>query len=333
MVTRNKISLTFLLPKAYAEKVRNVQGVADLSWANWFGGYYKDPKRFFAQFAVDADSFLRLYPEFLLSAEELKAFQQDRQGAIVGEQLAEKWGWKVGDRVTLTGTIYRGDWDFNIRGIYKRREKGTDGQQFLFQWKYLDEKGAITNPAGKDKIGWLVYKVNGNGAQVATVVDQLFANSLAETRSESEKAFQLSFISMASAMIGAIQVVSFVVLLILILILGNTLAMATRERTTEYAVMRAIGFQPRHVVGMVIAEGFIVAAAGVALGCSLAPPILGFFSGFFQEQIGALRGFQLSLVNVAFAVGVALAGGMAASAWPAWRAGRMRLVDTLRRVE
>src|SRR5205085_10536670 len=137
-----------------------------------------------------------------------------------------------------------------------------------------------------------------DSAAIGTSIDKMFANSAAETRSESEKAFQLSFISMASAIIDAIQIVSFVVLLILVLILGNTLAMATRERTTEYAAMRAIGFQPRHVVGMVIAEGFIVAATGVALGCSLAPPILTFFADIFQKRLGQFLGaFELAPLN------------------------------------
>jgi putative ABC transport system permease protein len=334
IITRNRISLTFTLPKAYAEKVRNVPGVAALSWATWFGGYYKDPKQFFGQIAVEADTYLQLYPEFLVSDAELKAFQQDRQGAIIGEQLAEKFGWKVGDRVTLTGTTYPGEWDFNIRGVYHGRDKDTDRQELLFQWRYLDEKAGATDPSVKDTFTWLVYRVNGNGGQVGRAVDQLFASSLAETRSQSEKAMRLSFLSMVSAVIKAIQLVSAVVLLILILILGNTLAMATRERTSEYAAMRAIGFRPRQVVGMVIAEGFVVAAVGVAVGCSLASPILEFFSEMFQKNMGPVLGaFELAPLDVALASAIALGGGMVAAAWPAWRAGRMRLVDALRRVE
>jgi putative ABC transport system permease protein len=331
MMTRNKTSIIFSLPTAYVQKVKNMPGVADISWANWFGAYYKDPHQFFANFAVDADSYFRLYPEFIVQPAELEAWKQDRRGAIIGKLLSERFGWKVGDTVTLSGTIFPGDWTFTIRGIYTGREKATDTQQFIFNWKYLNES---VEERRKEQIGWLVLKVNGPGADVARAVDTAFANSERETRTESEKAFQLSFISMSSALIKAIQIVSFVVLIILILILGNTLAMATRERTTEYAVMRAIGFTPGHIVGMVIAEGFIVAAVAAAVGCALAPPILMFFADFFQKQVGAILGsFGLSGFNVGLAVAASLAGGMLASAIPAWRAGRLKIVDALRRVE
>jgi putative ABC transport system permease protein len=331
MIARNKTALIFPLPLSYVQKAKNIPGVADVSWANWCGMYYKDPHQFFANFAADADSYLRLYPEFILPPEQLKAFQEDRRGAVVGTLLAERFGWKLGDTVTLSGTIYPGDWTFTIRGIYTGREKVTDTQQFIFQWKYLNE---TVEERRKDKVGWLVLKVNGGGADVARNVDTTFANSTEETRTESEKQFQLSFISMVSTLIKAIQVVSFVVLIILMLILANTLAMATRERTTEYAVMRAIGFKPGQIVGMVLMEGLIVAAFSAALGLSLAPPILAFFADIFQKRLGQFLGtFDLSGTNVGIAVGAALAGGMLASAIPAWRAGKLKIVDALRRVE
>lgn len=329
LIVRNKISIIFPLPKSYLEKVRSVSGVDDISWANWFGAVYKDPKNFFAQFAVDPESYYRLYPEYLISDAEKQAWFADKQGAVVGNLLAEKFGWKVGDRVVLDGTIYPGTWTFTIRGIYKGRDKATDCQQFHFHWAYLNDG---VPERQRDKLGVLVVKTS--NPQVASTVDTLFANSLAETRSESEKAFQLSFISMASAVINAIQVVSGVILLILVLILGNTLAMATRERTTEYAAMRAIGFRPSQIVWLVLGEGFVVALVGVAGALLLAPPILRFFAEVFQRQMGNFLGsFDLDPVALAVSVSFALLGGMAAAALPAYRAGRMKIVDALRRIE
>jgi putative ABC transport system permease protein len=331
LIVRNKISIIFPLPKPYLEKVRNQPGVADVSWANWFGGIYIDEKNFFAQFAVDPESYYRLYPEYLLSDAEKKAWFSDRSGAVVGDLLAEKYKWKVGDRIVLKGAIFPGDWEFTIRGIYKGRDKATDRQQMHFHWAYLDDR---VPEQMKNQVGLILVKVAGTATEVGPNIDKMFVNSLAETRTESEKQFQLSFVSMMSTVLLAIQIVSLVVLLILILILGNTLAMATRERTTEYAAMRAIGFQPSHIVRMVLGEGFIVALTGVIMGVTLAPPILSFFADIFQKNLGSFLGsFELAPKNVALAISVALAGGMLASAIPAWRAGRMKIVDALRRIE
>lgn len=333
LVVRNKISLVFPLPMSYLEKVRAVPGVADVSYSNWFGAMYKEPKNFFAQFAVEPESFLQLYSEYLLTPEERAAFLADRSGCIVGESIAEKFGWKVGDKLPLSGTIYPGDWVFNIRGIYHGRDANTDTKQMIFHWKRLDDS---LPEARKNQLGTILVKVAdaSRSNDVATAIDRGFANSLAETRTESEKAFQLGFLSMVSAIIDAIQIVSMVVLAILVLILGNTLAMATRERTTEYAVMRAIGFRPPHIVWLVIGEGFVIAAVGVSLGLLAAPPIMRFFAAWFQKEVGNFLGqFHIDPRTVAMAVSVALAGGMLAAAIPAWRAGRMRIVDALRRVE
>jgi putative ABC transport system permease protein len=333
MVVRNKISITFPLPLAYVDKVRAVPGVAAVSWDNWFGGVYPpDEKGFFAQFAAD-DDIWPLFPEAVVTPEQKAAYLQDRMGCIVGAQIADKYHWKIGDKLTLRGAIYPGDWDFMIRGIYHSTTRGFDEATVFFHWKYLNEKVAERN---KNNVGIIIIKVKdpSQSAAVAAAVDKTFANSMAETRTESEKAFQLEFISMASTLIGAIEIVSGVVLLILMLILANTLAMATRERTTEYAVMRAIGFTPRHVVMLVLGEGFVIAATGVGLGVALAAPVLKFFAQIFQRQLGAFLGsFDLDPMLIGLAVGVALMVGMAASAIPAWRAGRLDVVDALRRVE
>jgi putative ABC transport system permease protein len=263
----------------------------------------------------------------------MKGFKEDKQGAMVGKYLADKYGWKIGDRITLTGDIYPGDWEVVIRAIYTSNSKTFDVQTMFFHWSMLNDRAAENR---KNNVGLIVIRVNdpSKGTQVATAVDELFANSPWETRTESEKAFQLSFISMSSALVGAIEVVSYVVLLILMLILANTLAMATRERTTEYAVMRAIGFRPRHIIAFVLGEGFVVAATGVVLGVGLATPVLSFFAEFFTRNVGAFLGqFHLDPKVAAVAVSFAIGGGMLSSVIPAWRAGGLKIVDALRRVE
>jgi putative ABC transport system permease protein len=332
LFARNKTSIIFPLPLAYVDKIKNVPDVSNVGYENWFGGYYKDPKNFFAKFAAD-DNVFDLFPEAIVPADQMKAYKEDKQGAIVGSYLAEKQGWKLGDRVTITGDIYPGDWDFNIRAIYTSNSKTFDVQTMFFHWSLLNDRMPENR---KNDVGLIVLKVNdpSKSSQVASAVDALFVNSPWETRTESEKAFQLSFISMSSALIAAIEIISYVVLSILMLILANTLAMATRERTTEYAVMRAIGFRPKHIVGFVLGEGFVVAATGVALGVSLATPVLKFFAELFQRQLGAFLGnFDLDPRVIGYAVAVALVGGMLSSAVPAWRASRLNIVDALRRVE
>jgi len=332
MIVRNKISIAFLLPRAYVEKLRAVPGVKDVSWANWFGGIYIDEKNFFAQFALDPESFYRMYPEFMLTDEEKAAFFADQTGASVGEALAEKWGWKLGDRVTLKGTIYAGDFPFTIRGIYRGRDKATDRSQFHFHWKYLDERAP---EQAKNTFGWAILSTNAeDGTKVSAAVDKLFANSEAETRTESEKAFNLSFISMSSTIIKAIQAVSWVVLVIILLVLGNTIAMASRERTGEFAAMRAIGFRPRHIVGLVLAEGLVIGALGGAVGLALARPVLRFLADAIEQSLGAFLGpFEFLWGAAFFAVAVCVVGGMVASVLPAWRAGRLVIVDALRRID
>ncbi len=334
LVVRNKISIIFPLPTAYFQKVKNVPGVTEATWANWFGGVYKDPRNFFAKFAVDADSYQRVYPELQLPPEEQKAWMGDRTGCIIGEELAAKYSWKVGDEIPLAGDIYPGDWKFTIRGIYHPPQGSSiDKRTMFFHWKYLDER----MPEGrKNQLGVVIVRVADvqQSTSVASTIDKLFDNSPAETRTETERAFQMSFLSMVSAMLVAIEAISGVVLAILLLILGNTMAMATRERTTEYAVLRAIGFRPSHIVRLVLGEGLVIAGTGVALGLGMAPAILRIAGQAFQRVVGAFLGsFVVQPGPAIAAVAVALLGGMLAAAVPAWRAGRMRLVDALRRVE
>ncbi|MDB4971407.1 MAG: transporter, rane protein [Myxococcales bacterium] len=334
IIVRNKISITFELPLNYVDKVRQIVGdKGQVSYENWFGAVNpKDERGFFANMAADPEVF-KMYPEIVIPPDQWKAYAEDRMGAIIGSHLAEKYGWKVGDKITLRGTIYPGDYDMNVRAIYTSTSRAVDEATMWFHWKYFNERQSETR---KDHVGLIIIKVNdaSQSTAVGQAIDKTFASSAAETRTESEKQFQLEFLSMASALISAIQVISGVVLVILMLILANTLAMATRERTTEYAVMRAIGFQQRHIVGMVVGEGFVIALTGAVLGVALATPILKFFAQLFEKQMGGFLGnFDLELRAVVLAVVVALALGMAAAALPARRAGKLKIVDALRRVE
>lgn len=333
MVVRNKISIIFPMPTAYFAKVQAVKGVTDASWANWFGGVYKDERNFFAKFAVDGESYMKVYPEMLLTPEDKQAWMADRTGVVVGAKLAEKYGWKIGDQIAVGGDIYPGDWKFVVRGIYHSSSKAFDERTLFMHWKYLDEG----LPEGrKNQIGVIMIRIapGASSTEVAATVDKMFDNSPAETRTETEKAFQLAFLSMVSAVLLAIEIVSGVVLVILMLILGNTMAMATRERTTEYAVLRAIGFRPGHIVAMVLGEGLVIAALGAALGLAMTPPILDVTGKALTESVGNfLDNDQLAFGPAAAAVMVALVGGMLAAAVPAWRAGRMKIVDALRRVQ
>jgi putative ABC transport system permease protein len=333
LIARNKISITVPLPLSYVQKIHDILGDrGQVSYQNWFGGVYpKDEHGFFASMASDETVF-KLYPEIVVPPDQWEAWMNDRQGAMVGVRLAEKYGWKIGDRVTLRGAIYGGNWDYNVRAIYTSTSKAVDESSFFFHWKYLNE----TVKVFKDYVGIVVIKINdaSQSAAIANAIDQTFASSPAETRTESEKSFQLEFLSMVIGIIYGIQVISFLVLIILMLVLANTMAMATRERTTEYAVMRAMGFQPRHIVGMVLGEGFVVALVGALLGLLMAAPVIKYLGIGLEKKMGGFIGdFSLELKPVLLAVAVALLLGMLASALPAWRAGRLKIVDALRRVE
>jgi putative ABC transport system permease protein len=335
MYVRNKISIAFALPVAYVEKVKGMVGDRGaVSYANWFGAIYpKDEHGFFGNFASE-DGYLKLFPEIVINPEQWEAYMQDRSGAVVGTQLAQKYGWKIGDKITLAGTIYPGNWDFNVRAIYTSTSRAVDEATMFFHWKYMNESPQLAERL-KDRVSFVAVKVDpAFGTQLAQSIDKSFTNSPAETRSESEKQFQLEFLSMAGTFIVAFRLVSLVVLLILALVLANTLAMSTRERITEFGVMRAIGFQSRHITGIVLGEGILIALVGSLLGVALATPILKFVARTLQKQMGGFLGnFDLDLNAVALAIAVALVLGVVAAELPAYRAGKRKIVDALRRVE
>jgi len=331
LVTRSSVSLVFPLPLTYAQKIRQVPGVQAVSWMNWFGGVYITERNFFPQFAVDATSFLDLYPEFILEPEARKAFLLDRQGAIVGRKLADQFGWKVGDQIPLRGTIYPGTWTFNLRGIYDGADKGTDLSQMFFHWDLLNESIKKLYPRRGDQTGLFVVQLKDpqEAAEVSEAIDAMFKNSLAETLSETEKAFQLSFVAMTEAILVAIQAVSFVVIVIIMAVMANTMAMTARERGAEYATLKTLGFSNGFVALLIFGESLGIALIGGLAGIALTFPV----AHAFAEAMGTLFPiFFVSEETVAMQLGAAMLVGVAAAALPAWNTARVRIVDGLRSI-
>src|SRR5512135_2866941 len=307
LVTRNAISLVFPLPLTYQQKIRGVEGVRAVSSANWFGGVYKEPKNFFAQFAVDSQYF-DLYPEYVVDEAQMKDFQRDRKGAVVGRKLADTYGFRIGDTVTLKGTIFPGNWEFTIRAIYDGRDKKTETAQFFFHWEYLNETLKQTVPRRANQVGVYVVELGepARAAEVSRQIDSLFKNSLAETLTETEKAFQLGFVSMTEAIVVIIRIVSFLVIFIIMAVMANTMAMTARERIGEYAMLKALGFGPRFIVPLIFGESLAIALAGGAVGIALTFPV----ARAFANQMGSLFPvFNVSPRTVMMQMGCALIVG------------------------
>src|SRR5437763_1595650 len=275
LVTRNAVSLVFSMPLTYAQKIRQVPGVASVALANWFGGVYISERNFFPQFAISAPSYLEMYPEYLLSPEEKKAFLTDRVGAIAGRKLAEQYGWKIGDQVPLRGTIFPGTWTFTLRGIYDGADKGTDQSTFFFHWDYLNETMKKQFPRRAEQTGVFIEQLKDpqQAAEVSEAIDATFKNSLAETLTETEKAFQLGFVAMSEAILLAIEAVSYVVIVIIMAVMANTMAMTARERYGEYATLKALGFRNGFVALLIFAESIGIALTGGLIGIALTFPM------------------------------------------------------------
>jgi putative ABC transport system permease protein len=331
LITRNAISLVFPLPISYREKIRQVPGVKGISYANWFGGIYITEKNFFPNFAVDAKTYLELYPEFVLTPEEKKAFILDRKGCVAGRNLSQRFGWKVGDIVTLKGTINPGEWEFVIRGIYRGAEKSTDETQFFFHWDYWNETMKKTTPRRADMVGIYVVALANpeRAAEVSLAIDGLFKNSLAETLTETERSFQMSFVAMTEAIVVAIQIVSYVVIVIIMAVMANTMAMTGRERISEYATMKTLGFGSWHIAGVVFGESIAIAMLGGILGVVFSFPAGGWIE---QELKQFFPVFSISVMTICLDLLAAFIVGTVAALFPTWRGATINIADGLRRI-
>jgi putative ABC transport system permease protein len=334
VVTRHKVTFVMSLPKRYVEDVRQAPHVKSATWANWFGG--KDPahdREFFGALAVDPATNFDVYDEMKVPSGQLETWKHDRQGAIVGDVLARKLGWKVGDRVTLESGLYPGDWQFTIDGIYTATAKSVDRSTFLFQWAYLNDS---LPPARRDQVGWIISRIDDPSkvTEVGLSLDKGFDERETPTLSQDERSFQASFMAMFSAVLKAMDIVSAVILGIMTLILGNTIAMGVRERTNEYGVLRAIGFMPGHVALWIVAESLVTGILGGLLGLAIAWPFINYGIGrYIEENMGSLFPyFRLETGNIVLSLLLATFLGAVAGAIPAWRASRLRVIDAVRRV-
>lgn len=332
LIVRQKVSLIQPLPLSYQSRLEKIDGVDAVAHANWFGGVYQDPKNFFPQLAVDPEQFLKLYPEFVLPAAQRKAWIADRTGAIVGRTTAERFGFKIGDRVPIQGTFNRkaegpNVWEFTIDGIYHGANKTTDTTQFLFHYDYLNEAKAPP----KDLVGWYIVRIAdpAKATEISDRIDATFANSTYETKTATEQAFAQSFADQIGNIGAIVTAIVTAVFFTLLLVAGNTMAQSVRERTSEMAVLKTLGFGNGRVVALVLGESLLLAIVGGGLGLLLANPVV-------AGLAVALRSFLpiLYLPGRALVVGAlfVLALGVLAGAIPAVMAMRLRIVDALRRV-
>ncbi|KXV14098.1 ABC transporter ATP-binding protein [Caballeronia megalochromosomata] len=330
LVTRNAISLVFPLPLAYENRIRGVDGVTLVARSNWFGGVYRDPKNFFAQFAV-SDNYLDLYPEFIVPDQQRADYQRDRKGALIGRQLADQYGFKVGDVIPLKGTIYPGTWDFVVRGIMEGRDESTITRQLIFHYDYLNETIRKTTKRTVDQVGVYVVGIKDpdEAAIVSRNIDNVFRNSLAETLTETEQAFQLGFVAMSNQIIAAIRVVSYVVILIIMAVMANAMAMSARERTTEYATLKALGFGSGFLSMLVFGESMAICAIGGGIGILATPPMAEVFK---HATGGVFPVFMVSHETMLLQAACAFAVAMAAAIVPAVQASRVRIVEGLRAI-
>ena len=333
LVTRNAISLVFSLPLAYRDRIRGIDGVKRVTYMNWFGGIYKEPSNFFPQFATDVRSFLDMYPEIRLVEGDVSEFLRDRRGCIIGTRLAEKYGFKLGDVIPLKGAIYPGSWNFTVRGIYRYEgaNVSADISNMYFHWQYLDDTIRALSPRRAGQIGTFIIDVESaeDMAATAQAIDAAFKNSLAETLTESEKAFNLSFVAMSDQIITIVKLVSFVVVLIIMAVMANTMAMTARERMREYATLKALGFGPGFLLALVAGESLFIAFVGCAIGIGLTIPVA---AGFGKALASLFPIFRVAPETYLWQFGCAAVVGLAAAVLPAMRAATVNVVDGLRSI-
>jgi putative ABC transport system permease protein len=326
LIVINRVSLIQPLPISYKERIAQVPGVTAVTFSTWFGGVYQDERNFFPQYVIDPGAWRLMYPEYLVSDAEWDAILQDRQGCVVGEATARRFGWKIGDRIPIRGTYLPGEWQFHLCGIYRGARKDDDTTQFWIRRDYLEENG----PAWySGLVGWYIVKVPrpDDTTRVIAAIDDRFANSPYETKTETERSFAQAFVKQIGNIGFLITAIGAVVFFTLLLVTGNTMAIAVRERTNELAVLKTVGFRDSLVLRLVLGESVILALVGGTIGVlaarGAAPTLSAFMSG---------TRIYLSARGLALGVGLALLAGVLAGALPALSAMRLKIVDALRRV-
>ncbi|MDA2931519.1 FtsX-like permease family protein, partial [Acidobacteria bacterium AH-259-O06] len=326
LVTRHKISLANVLPIAYREKIAKVEGVKAVIGSMWFGGVYKDPSNFFAQFSVNTDGFFVVNADIVIPEDQKQAFLEDRTGAIAGENLADRFEWKIGDKIHLKGALFSFDPELTLRGIY---EGGSDeGNTLFFHWDYFNEGMGNTDFTG-------TYSIRARSAedvpQIAEQVDALFQNSAAPTKTESEKAFLLGFVEMMGNVQFFITSICAVVIFAILLVAANTMAMSIRERVREIGVLKALGFRKLQILSLLLGESIFLALGGALIG-SWSARIL--YSGVSMAKVtgGMIQRFYVTPGTLLLCAAIGLLVGILSAGIPAWRASQRSVVDALRRV-
>lgn len=330
LITRHAVSFIMTLPYAYRDRIARIPGIEKLTYATWFSGVYIDKNQFFPRLAVDSETFFDVYPEFIVDPEELATFKRERNACIIGQDVAERYNLKVGDIMPIEGDIFPGKWEFVVRGIYRPRDRSTDPSNMLFHWQYLEERVRQEMPSRAGEVGWYISRIDDpdNSASISEAIDREFSNSRAETKTETERAFQQNFLSSASAIITAMNLMSFVIVAILMLILANTMAMSVRERTHEYAILKAVGFSSGSIYFMIAGESLVLALLGSGLGLWLTFPAVEGFQAALPA--GWFPIFYVKPEAILLGCAAALTVGLGASIVPARQVMKSRIVDGLR---
>jgi putative ABC transport system permease protein len=327
LVTTNATGFVFPLPLSYANRLSAIPGVKSVTWSNWFGGKYGDGKRFFGQFAVDPKSYLAMYPEMSVPEDQKQAFFQDRGSAIIGRRLLDVFGWKVGQNITLQGTIFPGDWTFKIVGVYTPTDRVINDDMMIFRHDYMEEK------LGRPGIaGWYIVSVDNpeNAPRVGKAIDDMFRNSSAATKTGTEQAFNASFATMWGNVSLLLGTIGLAVVFAILLVTANAIMMSARERTGEIAVLKTIGFSDRTMFALVMAEAGLLTLTGAVVGLGGAKLL---YRATNFNAAGFLPGFDVKVNTLLLGAGVALLVMLASGLVPAIRAARLPVVQALRTVE
>ena len=327
LVATNATGIVFPLPLAYANRIKAVPGVEAVSWANWFGGRYGDGKRFFANFAVDAESYLAMYPEIVMPPDQRDAFLHDKSSALIGKRLLTQFGWRLGQNVTLQGTIFPGDWTFTVRAVYTPTDPVIGDDVLIFHHTLFDERIGRAGIAG-----WYIVQIDhpDHAAGIAKAIDDMFRNSSAPTKTGTEREFQASFATMWGNVSLLMGTIGLAVVFAILLVTANAMMMSARERTGEVAVLKTIGFSDRTLFTLVMLEAGVVALTGAAIGLGGAKLL---YRATNFNGLGFLPGFDVSPATLLLGAGVALGLMLASGLVPAVRAARLPVVQALRHVE
>jgi putative ABC transport system permease protein len=331
LIVINKVTLINPLPMSYLNRIAATPGVESVTHSTWFGGYYQDPRNQFGQFPIDPDTYIGMYPEVTIPPEQLEAFRKNRTGAIVGQELATRFGWKVGDRIPLQATIWTKKdggrtWEFDLEGIFSSEDSRGSTAALFFHYDYFDESRAF----GQGTVGWYILRVTpgADPVQVAKTIDAEFANSPNETKTSTEAAFAQSFTKQFGNIALIVTLILGAVFFTLLLVSGNTMSQSVRERIAELAVLKTLGFGDRTVLGIVLSESILIMMIGGLLGLGIGWVVV----QVLAESLGAfLPGIFLSPESIAGGIAIMLAAGVMAGIFPAVKAMRLSIIDALAR--